>query len=197
MEALGSFLLIICILSFVALIGLFITYLIGKFGKRTKAKRIGKIGSIVSVILTVVCFLGAAFAQSSYEDQANERFRTAGDDFTKRYITVCERAQDISNSEHKYWGNAIEDSSLNFDVDKAISGAVDKNSASLGFEKSNLKKMEQDLETMKSNDTGDYKVSGFKKCYDTAYDWVNYLSSPYGSYNSFVTKVGNYGSQAM
>ena len=162
MEALGSFLLIICILAFIALIGFLIAYLIGKFGKKAKAKRIGKIGSIVSVILTVVCFLGASFAQSSYESQANEQFRSAGNDFGERYANVCERARKISNSEHDYWGDAIDGSSENFNVDKAIDGAVAKNKTALESEKNDLEKMNQDLMIMKKNDTGDYKISNWQ-----------------------------------
>ncbi|AKP66794.1 DUF4190 domain-containing protein [Companilactobacillus ginsenosidimutans] len=190
--AISSFVLIISILT---IIGFFITWIVGVIIKRKGPKTTGKIGMSITTVFLITSFAGSAVGtyhlvqQEAVKEQItktqDKRFKTASKEFKNKFLIVGSNLETIGTNEYKAWGDKIDNSDEDFDVDVAVTDIVTDNSTSIEQSDKDIKNLEKKLKIMSDNDTGKYNLKKYKTAYKRIGKFHDFVSYPTGSYNSF------------
>lgn len=182
----------------VAVVGA-ILFFIDYAQKRNKKKSLIIIG--VGIIMGIVSLGGislidqhnAAIAEAQQQKIAklkkekNKKFKDTASEYLAEYYIIFGKAEDLGNTINKSWGDSIENSSANYDVDKVLDAIEAKNSSKITTITDGQSQLDTYLATLKKNDTGKYNL----KTYETANDRISTLTtmvtSISGSYSSFGT----------
>jgi hypothetical protein len=200
METFGVIMLFAAIISSVMAIGFGVVLIVGFGNKKDSLKRTGKLGLIVGGTIFVVSCIsvyGANFEIKKQHAEANREFQYYSSKFNKLYASTGNIAEDVGNSEYNYWGNQIDESydQSDFNVDKVITAAAERNYKSISKLKSDMNDLEGFLVLLKANNTGELNYSQYKDAYYKMKNIVELVSSPSGSYNSFGSNFEKYDKQ--
>ncbi|MQS88762.1 hypothetical protein [Companilactobacillus mishanensis] len=193
---LSSFVFVISILT---IIGFFITWLVGLIIKRRGPKTTGKLGMIFTSAFLLVSFVGAVVGTYNLDQQnevkvnqtktQNKNFKKASAEFENKFLEAGGNLETIGTNEYKSWGDKIDNSDDDFDVDIAVADIVSDNSSLIEQSYSDISYLKSRLKTMSNNDTGKYNLKDYKTAYDRIAKFQDFVSYPTGSYDDFSDKV--------
>lgn len=194
-----TFLSLLFFLGIIVVVVGAILFFIDYAQKRNKKKSLIIIG--VGIIMGVVSLGGislidqhnAAIAEAQQEKIAklkkekNKKFKDTASEYLAEYYIIFGKAEDLGNAINKSWGDSIENSSDDYDVDKVLDAIEAKNSSKITTITDGQSQLDTYLATLKKNNTGKYNL----KIYETANDRMSTLTtmvtSISGSYSSFGT----------
>lgn len=194
METFLSFLFFVGII--VLLVGA-ILFFIDYAQKRSKKKSLIIIG--VGLIIGIISLGGVGMIEKHNADvvkeqkaraalvkkQENKKFRDAASEYLAEYYIIFGKSEDLGNAINKSWGNAIYNSSDDYDVNKVITKIESKNSAKISTITDGQTKLDGYLATLKKNDTGTYDLKTYETANDKMTDLTTMVTSISGSYSSF------------
>ncbi|MFH7579662.1 hypothetical protein [Lactiplantibacillus plantarum] len=194
-----TFLSLLFFLGIIVVVVGAILFFIDYAQKRNKKKSLIIIG--VGIIMGIVSLGGislidqhnAAIAEAQQEKIAklkkekNKKFKDTASEYLAEYYIIFGKAEDLGNTINKSWGDSIENSSADYDVDKVLDAIEAKNSSKITTITDGQSQLDTYLATLKKNNTGKYNL----KIYETANDRMSTLTtmvtSISGSYSSFGT----------
>lgn len=194
-----TFLSLLFFLGIIVVVVGAILFFIDYAQKRNKKKSLIIIG--VGIIMGIVSLGGislidqhnAAIAEAQQQKIAklkkekNKKFKDTASEYLAEYYIIFGKAEDLGNTINKSWGDSIENSSDDYDVDKVLDAIEAKNSSKITTITDGQSQLDTYLATLKKNNTGKYNL----KIYETANDRMSTLTtmvtSISGSYSSFGT----------
>lgn len=182
----------------VAVVGA-ILFFIDYAQKRNKKKSLIIIG--VGIIMGIVPLGGislidqhnAAIAEAQQQKIAklkkekNKKFKDTASEYLAEYYIIFGKAEDLGNTINKSWGDSIENSSVNYDVDKVLDAIEAKNSSKITTITDGQSQLDTYLATLKKNDTGKYNLKTYETANDRMSTLTTMVTSISGSYSSFGT----------
>ena len=182
----------------VAVVGA-ILFFIDYAQKRNKKKSLIIIG--VGIIMGIVSLGGislidqhnAAIAEAQQQKIAklkkekNKKFKDTASEYLAEYYIIFGKAEDLGNTINKSWGDSIENSSANYDVDKVLDAIEAKNSSKITTITDGQSQLDTYLATLKKNDTGKYNLKTYETANDRMSTLTTMVTSISGSYSSFGT----------
>ena len=194
-----TFLSLLFFLGIIVVVVGAILFFIDYAQKRNKKKSLIIIG--VGIIMGIVSLGGislidqhnAAIAEvqqqkiAKLKKEKNKKFKDTASEYLAEYYIIFGKAEDLGNTINKSWGDSIENSSADYDVDKVLDAIEAKNSSKITTITDGQSQLDTYLATLKKIDSGKYNL----KTYDTANDRMSTLTtmvtSISGSYSSFGT----------
>ncbi|MEE6660287.1 hypothetical protein [Limosilactobacillus pontis] len=150
--------------------------------------------TIITLVVMVVCLVGGSLAQNEAdaEEQAaieardKKNYKGEKEKFVTMYSILGPTVEDLSKKEIDEWGNAIDNSDDDFDVDATIDGIEKKHSE-------DIDSVEKEIETLHKADQkiqdNSYASEKDKKTVHSAYlnlkHFANHATDISGSYNDF------------
>ncbi|AEV95145.1 O-antigen ligase family protein [Pediococcus claussenii] len=118
--------------------------------------------------------------------QKDKKFKSIASEYSLKYIELISTSEDLAKKVNSEWGNAIDNSGDDYDVDKTIDDIEEKNSDKISQINDDQSTLDSDLTKLKKNNTSKYGYHKFKKANDNITDLTNFVTSPTGSYSDFV-----------
>lgn len=206
MENWAKIFMLLGIISAIVLIGFLIVFVIGLVIKKSAPKTVGKLGLIFAAVFLVIGFAGNKIVTGRIEVQeakeekeereiakaANAKFRKASSSLVANVYSAITLSEDAANAIQDGWGDAIDNSSDDFDVDETINALVSENQTKIDSMQSALTEAKNDLDTMENNDTGKYDFDYYNGLYKHASKVANFTAAPSGSYSTFADTYNEY-----
>lgn len=198
MESIAS------ILSLGFLIALIVAIVFGVKWYRSRKDKSGenykknKKRTIVTLVVMVVCFIGGSLAQNEADEEAaaaqyakdKKNYKDEKKNFISQYAYVGAAAEDLSNKESNEWGDAIENSGDDFDVDSTIDSIEKKHSDDIdGLETLVAHMHEKDQEIQKNTAAPKREKKTIHSAYLSLKHFANQATYISGSYNDFNDKA--------
>lgn len=195
---------LVAIMAFVVAIGFLITLLVGRTSENEVTFKVGKKGTLIAGIVlaaSLVLGFGAGAVENSIATQRNNRFDNYAEKYTKLYAKTSTDAEDIANNIYDAWKDGIFDNILNnnFDPSTVVSASLEEDADKVYALENNMKKLKDTLDSMKDCDAPDRSIKLYQNSYDKMSEMANYVTNPYGNFNSFSDTtnsqdkaVGNY-----
>lgn len=192
-----GFLSIVFFIALIVLIVGAILFFIDYAQKRSKKKSLTIIGA--GLIIGAISLGGVGMIEKHNADivkaqqeqaalvrkQKNKKFKDAASNYLAEYYIIFGKSESLGNAINKSWGNSIENSSGDYDVDKVITSIESNNSSKISVINDGQSKLDDYLSTLKKNDTGKYDLKVFKTANSRITDLTSTVTSISGSYNSF------------
>lgn len=167
--------------------------------KRSKKKSLIIVG--VGVTLAIISLGGISLVEqhnarleeirqeklANQKKRANKKFISTASEYLAEYYILFGKSETLGNSINKDWGNAIDDSTDDFDVDKTIETIENKNTDTISEITDGQSKLDDYLATLEKNDTGTYDLKIYKTANSRMTDLTNKVTSISGSYSSFAS----------
>ena len=186
---------VISFVTFLIIIGFAITWIVGKIIRRNGPKRTGKIGIIITLPIMLIGLITTGVSGYKIEEQQaradeivknkNYLFKKAAQQFSNKYLSVGSTLEDTGTAEYKSWGDAIDNSDDDFDVNETVANIVAKNISDIDRADTGVSYLKKRLTLMSKNDTGKYDYKGYEKAYNRIQKFYNFVSYPNGSYSDF------------
>ncbi|MGP9049932.1 hypothetical protein [Lactiplantibacillus plantarum] len=194
-----TFLSLLFFLGIIVVVVGAILFFIDYAQKRNKTKSLIIIG--VGIIMGVVSLGGislidqhnAAIAEAQQEKIAklkkekNKKFKDTASEYLAEYYIIFGKAEDLGNAINKSWGDSIENSSDDYDVDKVLDAIESKNSSKITTIADGQSQLDTYLATLKKNNTGKYNLKAYETANDKMSTLTTMVTSISGSYSSFGT----------
>lgn len=194
-----TFLSLLFFLGIIVVVVGAILFFIDYAQKRNKKKSLIIIG--VGIIMGVVSLGGislidqhnAAIAEAQQEKIAklkkekNKKFKDTASEYLAEYYIIFGKAEDLGNAINKSWGDSIENSSDDYDVDKVLDAIESKNSSKITTIADGQSQLDTYLATLKKNNTGKYNLKAYETANDKMSTLTTMVTSISGSYSSFGT----------
>lgn len=156
---------------------------------------------LITTFFAILSFSGAMVSTIHFDQQKkenarqekikNKKFLSAADEFKKKYVEVGSDIEDIGSSEYDAWGDKIDNSDDDFNVDVAVADIVSDNIDDISNVNEGTNYLKKRLNIMSLNDTGKYDLKGYKTAYDRINKSNKFISYPTGSYNDFSEKMND------
>lgn len=213
MDTLATVLVLVGILAAIVFVGFLIVFIVGLSIKKGAPKTVGKLGMIISAVFILIGFGGGQLAIDKINEQqakaeaikaaevkkekaekkkANKKFNKAEGLFRANVYLAVSDSEDLAKVIYKGWGDAIDNSSDNFDVDTTIQKLVSDNQTDIDTMESAVASAKESLTTMENNDTGDYDLNFYEKMYKHTRKLTDFVASPSGSYSEFIDTFNGY-----
>lgn len=166
-------------------------------------KLTGLIGTIIGIVLLMLSAASIGVVkqhqkneqirQAKIKKNKDKKFKTASSLYIDTYTDTWDKAEKLGNKEINYWYDQLETDS--YDVNsslKKMNSKYDSDINSLTIKKNNLISY---LKIMKNNDTGRYNLKMFEDVQTPIIKLINDVTSPSGSYDSFVSDVNKHDSE--
>lgn len=194
-----TFLSLLFFLGIIVVVVGAILFFIDYAQKRNKKKSLIIIG--VGIIMGIVSLGGislidqhnAAIAEAQQEKIAklkkekNKKFKDTASEYLAEYYIIFGKAEDLGNAINKSWGDSIENSSDDYDVDKVLDAIESKNSSKITTIADGQSQLDTYLATLKKNNTGKYNLKAYETANDKMSTLTTMVTSISGSYSSFGT----------
>ncbi|MCT4452832.1 hypothetical protein [Lactiplantibacillus plantarum] len=194
-----TFLSLLFFLGIIVVVVGAILFFIDYAQKRNKKKSLIIIG--VGIIMGIVSLGGislidqhnAAIAEAQQQKIAklkkekNKKFKDTASEYLAEYYIIFGKAEDLGNTINKSWGDSIENSSADYDVDKVLDAIEAKNSSKITTITDGQSQLDTYLATLKKNDTGKYNLKTYETANDRMSTLTTMVTSISGSYSSFGT----------
>ncbi|PKX53831.1 hypothetical protein BIS21_01620 [Lactiplantibacillus plantarum] len=198
-----TFLSLLFFLGIIVVVVGAILFFIDYAQKRNKKKSLIIIG--VGIIMGIVSLGGislidqhnAAIAEAQQQKIAklkkekNKKFKDTASEYLAEYYIIFGKAEDLGNTINKSWGDSIENSSADYDVDKVLDAIEAKNSSKITTITDGQSQLDTYLTTLKKNDTGKYNLKTYETANDRMSTLTTMVTSISGSYSSFGTDFSN------
>lgn len=213
MDTLATVLILVGILAAIVFVGFLIVFIVGLSIKKGAPKTVGKLGMIISAVFILIGFGGGWLTVNKINEQyakdaaikaaevkkekaekkkTDKKFNKAASLFKANIYLAVTDSEDLAKAIHKGWGDAIDNSSDNFDVDTTIQKLVSDNQTGIDTMESAVTSAKESLTTMENNDTGDYDLNFYKKLYKHTRKLTDFVASPTGSYSEFIDTFNGY-----
>lgn len=194
-----TFLSLLFFLGIIVVVVGAILFFIDYAQKRNKKKSLIIIG--VGIIMGIVSLGGislidqhnAAIAEvqqqkiAKLKKEKNKKFKDTASEYLAEYYIIFGKAEDLGNTINKSWGDSIENSSADYDVDKVLDAIEAKNSSKITTITDGQSQLDTYLATLKKNDTGKYNLKTYETANDRMSTLTTMVTSISGSYSSFGT----------
>lgn len=192
-----GFLSVIFFIALIALIVGAILFFIDYAQKRSKKKSLIIIGAAVVVGIVSLGGVGmieqhnanvekARQAQvAGLKKQKDKKFKSTASEYLAEYYTAFGKSEDLGNAINKEWAQSIQDSTGDYDVNKALETIEKKHSTTISEITNEQSNMDDYLSTLKKNDTGKYDLKSFETANNKMTDLTTMVTTVSGSYTSF------------
>ena len=192
METLSGF------LSLIFLIALIVAIVYGiKWWKNrkdeAKSKKLKK-RTLVAVAVMVVGFIGFNIVEGQIEEQQEAQiqkkeksnYKDDKDQFIVKYKILGATIENLSSKEGDEWGDAIDNSDGDFDVDSTIEGIQDKHEDDIDKVDDGISALHDlDQKIQKNNSVSDSDKKTIHQSYLDLKHFADHATSISGSYNDF------------
>lgn len=158
---------------------------------------------IITLVVMIVCLIGGSLAQNAADEQEAEAEaaaqyakdkKTYKEDkklFIGQYGLVGAAAEDLSNKESSEWGDAIDNSGDDFDVDATIDEIEEKHSDDIDSLETLVEHMhEKDQKIQKNTAAPKSEKKTIHSAYLSLKHFVNHATYISGSYDDFTDEAG-------
>lgn len=192
------------ILSLGFLIALIVAIVFGvKWYKSRKDKsgenyKKNKKRTIITLVVMIVCLIGGSMAQNAADEEEAEakaaaqyakdkkNYKDEKQNFISQYAYVGAAAEDLANKESDEWGDAIDNSGDDFDVDSAIDNIEKKHSDDIDSLEKLINHMhEKDQEIQKNTAAPKSEKETIHSAYLSLKHFANHATYISGSYDDF------------
>lgn len=125
-------------------------------------------------------------------EEKDHNFVRAATSFYSTLSDTDDKIVNLGNKEYDYWGDAIDNSGDDFDVDKTIEDMSDKYSDKALAISENVDSASSDLKKMEKNDTNHFNIKPFKTAYKQFSLKADFVEYPDGSYDDFIDTLNGY-----
>lgn len=202
MDDLATGLAIVGMIATVVFVGFLIVLIVGLIIKKKAPKTVGKIGMVITAVFMLIGLGGGRLAgmkaneqrareeaiQKAKEKKENKAFNDASSAMVSDVYSVVSKSETTAQAIHDGWGDAIDASSDDFDVNTVVQGLVDKNATTIAEIKVSLLSAKNKLSEMEKNDTGKYDLAFYKNLYKHTEKLADFIYSPAGSYSDYIDK---------
>lgn len=155
--------------------------------------------TIITLVVMVVCLVGGSLAQNEADDEAaaaqyakdKKNYKEEKELFVSQYASVGAAAEDLSNKEGSEWGDAIDNSGDDFDVDATIDGIEKKHSDDIDSLETLVEHMhEKDQKIQKNTAAPKSEKKTIHSAYLSLKHYANHATYISGSYDDFTDEAG-------